>query len=92
MHAVKLVGAFVEVVTAYPIIPLASSVAFIVIVFVVAFVVLNTSGFCLSIVSTPLDAYPFDCPVLSTNLAYIVPFELKFWLAVSSQSIPSLLV
>ena len=72
----KLVGSVVFSVTVYPIIPLASSVAFIVIVFVFA-VALVTIGFVLSILSTVATAYPVAWFVLSASLAYTFPFALS---------------
>ena len=55
VHFVNVDGSEIVSVTAYPIIPLASSVAFIVIVFVVALVLDNTIGFVLSIPAIVLD-------------------------------------
>ena len=75
MQLVKLVGAVVLVVTVYPIIPLASSVAFIVMVFVFA-VALVITGFVLSILSIFPEVLPPSCPVLSISLAYTVPFSV----------------
>ena len=70
----KLVGWLLLVVIVYPIIPLASSVAVIVMLFVVA-VAPVTTGFTLSIFVTFPAAYPPPF-VPSHNLAYIFPFSL----------------
>ena len=65
------VGAVVLVVTAYPTIPLALSVAFILTLFVLA-VASVTTGFSLSIVFTVFVAALPACPVLSNATAIIV--------------------
>ena len=92
-HSSNIVGTSLVVVTLYPIIPLASSVAFICILFVPATISVTT-GFSLSIFVISLLACPFDWLLLSTILPYIVWFSftvIVFTSIAVSGNVPSLL-
>ena len=83
------VGAVVLVVTAYPIIPAASSVAFILTLFVLG-VALDTTGFVVSIVVTLFVAALPACPASSNATAVTVQFFVTLNAAV--YSVPVVLV